>query len=498
MTIPSKLRLELEISRNSFKYFCKFILNQKLGAMHEEWIDLIENSNRNIALIAPRGHFKTSILSVAYPLWHLYRPHKKPQQILIQSSTLQQSSEIMRLIKRQLEQSPVLSELLMPENLHDTTWSQKTIIAKGEHMISSITYGDTVKGFHPNLSILDDVLRTETTNVDEAKKIFYDAVFPITQDKPITEAKQIVVGTPISYADLLMELEHKYLYCPVCKTSPAIIDGKCHVCTYVSAFKVMHYSAIKTDEAGKWLAPTFPEHYTLEQLKNIRENVSSLSWSRNFLCKPMSDSSSVFPYEMVLKPAIELHKEVTRYERKDEGQEKVLSKYLGIDVAMGDSSGADYTVFIGLDKEEGKPLVLSYFERRKGMSSTELISRTEQLHELNNYARIAIEKIGLGFGPTKEMQFNPKTMSAIFPVNYKGSQQRVDEMLGRLELAFRNKGIAIPEEQVLIDELQQMIVKEVRGKQQIVSVGAHNDCVSALALALYAAEIAIPVSATLI
>ena len=87
------------LPRESFEYFCKIVLKQKLGRMHKEWIKAALDTTKHTCIMSARGHFKTTILSVAFPLWIMMR-EEKPKMIVILSATLEQSTEIMNLLKR--------------------------------------------------------------------------------------------------------------------------------------------------------------------------------------------------------------------------------------------------------------------------------------------------------------------------------------------------------------------------------------------------------------
>ena len=66
--------LKEQMCKSNFFYFCKLILDwEYMGRMHREIIDKVMNSDNHLVVLAPRGHWKTSLMSVAFPLWIAYR-----------------------------------------------------------------------------------------------------------------------------------------------------------------------------------------------------------------------------------------------------------------------------------------------------------------------------------------------------------------------------------------------------------------------------------------
>jgi hypothetical protein len=446
------LNLEVSISKQFFSSFCRTILNQKLGKMHEEWIEEIMNGRKHINLKAARGHFKTSIMSVAFPLWVMFRfPKSEKKVILICSASMRQSSKIMGLIKDQILENPILRDELLPESIHETKWSESEIKTKKGHIVVCLPFSDTVRGNHCDYCICDDVLTSETTNIDYAKETFYSVVFPTVQAK---RGKHIVVGTPMSYTDLLAELETK--------------DG----------FKTMVYPAIKANNVGEWLSPTFPEMFTMERLLEIRNTIPAHSWSREYMCRPISSASSLFPYETHIKPNIALWEKMRDKFTKDE----VPMLFLGVDIAFSESKGADFSVLTELKKIRDEPLFVSRIIRHKGFSTQEV----KDLHRANQYARIVVEQTGLGQGPVFDLARDDGTRSAIHAFDTKSKSREL--ILSRLEILLRNGQLALPNNEELIAELMAMGIKNRNGKETYESLGVHDDTVMSLAFAVFGAE----------
>ena len=85
------------IYKRSFAMFCRNI-GLVVGKMHLEIVSELEKHEKNLCVMAARGHSKTSIMSVAYSLWLCYKS-TKPRYIIIVSMNQTESRRIMGLIR---------------------------------------------------------------------------------------------------------------------------------------------------------------------------------------------------------------------------------------------------------------------------------------------------------------------------------------------------------------------------------------------------------------
>ena len=439
----------------NFEYFCKIVLRQKLGTMHKEWIEAVLTPDKHACIMSARGHFKTTILSISLPLWIMMR-ERTPKMIVILSATLEQSTEIMNLLKRLIEENPTLRATLYPDRIHDTKWSETQIRTKNGHRVLCLPFGDTVRGKHPDYCICDDVLKGEVaTDIESAKRVFYGVVYPIVQAR---RGKIIVVGTPISYIDLLNDLS----------TKPNFIFLK--------------YPAVIFNDDGTWKAPQFPEHFDLPQLQSIRDTMPSHLWAREYLCNPASEDTALFP-QTVLDRATAQYINVKAEYLKLEGTAR---RVIGCDIAVSKSARADWSVFTVLDAFEGKPILL-VDQVRKHLSAEENVEELQRLNRWYKPNRILVEKTGVGWGVAEACTKDPFMMNVAAEFDTKmASRERI---LSRLEVTMRTGSLALPKNDVLLSELSQFAYKKMRdGRMAYQSLGAHDDCVLSLAIALEAAS----------
>lgn len=440
----------IEACKRDFSLFSKLYLGQKIGAVHMDWIETIrlaEREKKDVSLIAPRGHFKTSILSVAYPLWRCFRS-ESPFFVTVSSAGMDQSTNIMSLIQRKIVESPRLSFLFFPEG-SEKVWNKTELVTKNGHRIKCIPFGDSLRGNHPNLCIWDDILKTEeSTNTSSAKSTFYNAAFAMTQ---ANQGMHVVIGTPTSYEDLLMELA----------TKPTFISKK--------------YQAI--DSFGNIL---FPEHYSLEQLEKIQATMPASSWAREYLCDPVSEGSSLFP-ESSVSAAVNLDVDFSSL------KDQKLS-FLGCDVAFSEGKKADYSAYVQVDKYPGLPLIASVVYHAKGVGSLDQRKRLNELNKIHRYARIVVEQVGLSYDFVNLLQSSEEPELRLKVEGFKTSHVKKEQILSMLELAFQNKSLKIPNDKELLLQLSRFGKKKVRGRETFEGLGAHDDLVMSLALAVFAAS----------
>lgn len=444
------------LAKSSFKYFCKLILNQPLGDFHEDWIAAIDSpARKHLCIMAPRGHFKTSILSVAFPLWVMYRTPSSEQKVfMLISATQKKASEVLTLIKDRIAGIPALMEVLLPENIHETKWSESQIRTRNNHRVFALGIGDQVRGYHVDYCISDDLLSAEeSTNTEYIKSCFYGIVFPITQAR---SGKHIVVGTPTSFDDLLFELQGK------------------------STFDWRRYSAVSLDEEGNWLEPLFPERFSLEKLREIKETQPARFWSREYMCEPMGDESSIFPSAL-------LQKSETAFNSLQWVADKRYQRFIGGDLAMSDSERADFTVFTVLERRDDGVLALVDFWRRRGCSTSEIKQAVRELVTAHAPSCVCIEQQGLSYGVVKDLREEFGFLVREFDTTRKSKEQAIS----RIEVLLRGNPckLALPRNEILFSEMSAMGYKKAKdGRQTFISAARHDDSVLSLAFAVSAAE----------
>lgn len=447
-----------QMCKADFTLFCKHILGLYVGDMHKELIESFLDSDKHFCVMAARGHSKTTMFSQAFPLWISWKTPGKSKNnefILIMSSSLDQSMEIIEGIKTYIEASPILTRDLLPENVHKTQWSATKIKFKNGHRIMAAPFGPGVRGKHPTYAICDDVLRDEIANVSYALDTFYSAVFPVVNAR---NGRHLVVGTPMAFDDLLMDLSTK------------------------DTFEFRKYPARKEDGT-----PQFPELYNEDKLQEIEKTMPAHRWMREYMCEVVGDSMALFPSEIV-NNCISLP-----YKKLNKQEESQSRRFMGWDVALSSGSKADFAAGISITKAPNRPLLVEVVYHKKGTTTEQQMAFIKQQDSYHEYDRILVEEVGLSYGMVQTLTNSTAPEYVRSVEGFKTTHNSKDKMLGTLELLLRNGGIKLPDDKELKRELFSFGIKKRKlsdgtTKQTFEGLGYHDDLVMALAMAVEAVE----------
>ena len=178
--IPAASKLKLlrrELSRKSILDFAKFYfphyMTSQSCSFHEEISDILmnmaESHDGRLAVAAPRGHAKSTVVSFFYVMWSIC--YEKEKFILILSATAKQAQTLLADITKALETNSKLlddfSDVFVEKDGVKSKWTQDEIITKNGIKITAL-FG---AGFarlkkyqdRPTLIILDDVDSAKNT-----------------------------------------------------------------------------------------------------------------------------------------------------------------------------------------------------------------------------------------------------------------------------------------------------------------------------------------------
>ena len=170
-------QVDFEMGRKDFKYFFEEIcgkFDEKfpwiLTKFHQEWFDLSEGNNKT-CIIASRDHGK-SVFYRVYLLWKMaYNPGT---EVLFFSHSQHQSIEHMGKMNELIEAIPALQHLKPKRG-----WAKQKFKFTNKSSISAMSVGKAVRGAHPQIVVLDDILSSEAqTQLKHISSWFYTALHP--------------------------------------------------------------------------------------------------------------------------------------------------------------------------------------------------------------------------------------------------------------------------------------------------------------------------------
>ena len=452
--------------RNDLAYFSEHILKMEISDHHKLWSELVAKHSR-LSILAARDSGKSFFFSFAYIIWRSYYgwipplPSEDfksiPRRSLgyIFSNTQENAIAFLGMVKDEIMSNEKLKHLVP---IRRDSWSKTEIKMSNDTIIRARGYGVAVRGGHPSFAILDDVLTDENIyseiQREKVKDYFYSAVTPMV----IPGGQTIVVGTPMSARDLYGDLKDN------------------------TEYKTCRFPAI--NEAGKALWPT---RYSIDMLKAREREVGSVRFAREYLCVPVSDSSSLFPERILVdcyRPDLELITDVPSdfWDHYD--------VFTGVDLALSASVGADFSVImtIGIDKYKNRRLL--DMRRTKGKGMTEQLREIEEVYYTYRPQRIFIESNQ--FQKVFSDQLITHTDLPVQGFHTTSQKNSLERGVPALQILFENRKFQIPRKTERDRRITDIFLNEmkcftwVNGKLQ--GVGSHDDTVMALYIANEASQ----------
>lgn len=464
-----------------FKFFYKYILGWNAESkMHKDAFEVIQNppdqphnKATKLAVMAPRGHSKTTTWTIAQSLWIAYgggvEDDPAGTQILIVAASSEQASSLLTRIKRTIKRNDALKHLepdtefieKFPEaseiDNDESQWAARGVNLTTDVRIKVKPFTTSIRSKHIDYCFCDDLLSDKNSGrktKEQEKNIFYEVITPIVEN---AEGVLQVVGTPQEHDDLMMELVHE----------KDAYDSYVYQAWYGS---------------GEDKTPLWPYMWTIEQLEYKRDNdIGPSRFAKEYLCQPMSNDEAFFNYEEAIEPNLDIHFEEKhwRCDPRDNSEYDDWRFYAGNDVAIQSGDKNDFNVFIVLGKDPKGRIWLVNLIRDKGLSPDRIVKKWEKLDNKYSFNHGLVEKNAIGEGVWSKMEDTPSFSGRIEP--HDTTRKNRPEMLSKLQAALYNNEIILHHHDTLVDELTSFSLRN--GKLQGKS---HDDCVMALAIAYYA------------
>jgi hypothetical protein len=259
------------LAQASLKYFCVKFLNFHWPEHYQSFAPDLESRNKEDARLlyeVARGHGKSNIVSLAYPLWRVIRG--KWEGILVSYSE-DQVKRLIRDIRQTVMSNPFL-EPIRPTTAE--TWGTDMLSFPNGAELKGLGFGTSGRGHHPDDIIVDDPLKDigGMTAEDQER-----AFFGVIEGMAMEHTKITVVGTPVAYGDLLHKLED---------------PGR--------GYKFKSYPALKNDST-----PLFPELWSAQALADKKQRMGSLIFAREYMLQRIDPETQPFKsqYETLYEEA---------------------------------------------------------------------------------------------------------------------------------------------------------------------------------------------------
>lgn len=352
---------------------------------HKECWELCCSSNRFVAIAAPRGHAKSTAITLGYGLSALLFRERK--YMLIVSDTEEQASMFLGMMKQELQENEELIDLFElwknDKGLVEFPKDSSTdIIVKFRdgHLFRIMAKGAEQKvrgrlwnGTRPDIIICDDMENDELVmnkeRRDKMRNWFKGALLPSLSDEGVIR----LVGT-ILHSDSLLE---NMMPNPSDKLTQSTELKQWT--TRKSKWKAVKYRAHNQDFTKLlWPEKKDPEFFKEEYTESIRTGTTD-TYSREYLNYPIDEAISFFKRSDFIP-------------RLEEDKRTRLNYYITVDLAISQEEKADYSVFLVAGVDENKMLHVVDIIRER-LDGREIVDTLIHLQRVYNPFLVGIEEM---------------------------------------------------------------------------------------------------------
>ena len=315
---------EVYLRKKNLAYFTFSCLPDFELAYHTlEWFSMIQLYQK-LNVIAARDHSKSFCFSFAVPLWRLYRYIKPdgfsvlPDDIkfyregMIITNEYKLAKKLLKKVKEEIKFNPILSKALYPQG-DEGNWASESIACKNGAEITLSSYRTSNRGPHPGWITVDDFLDRSAMYSKDQRESFKESFNAEIMNMILPQGTIDVVGTPFHEKDLYSDL----------KMDPN--------------WRVFEYPAVFPDGSVLWA-----NRYSFEALKTKRLSLGPLIFSREILVRPISDSTSIFPWSLLEKAFLGM-KDYCLVKNRASFPIKFRKVAIGVDWALSATVSADFT-----------------------------------------------------------------------------------------------------------------------------------------------------------
>lgn len=317
--------------------------------VHEEWAVFLKGGKRLKLVLIPRGHFKSTFFTIAYPLWELGKD--KTQRFLLANAVYGNAQSFLRSIKGQVEKNPKLSwwDLEKGENWSDEELTVKRETFHKEPSVSIAGIGSQLPSQHYDKIIWDDLVNEKNiATKDQADKVI--SFWQDTLNLLDPGGLGILIGTRWSYRDL-------YQY---------VIEN------LTDDFDIIIRKAIADD--GKIY---FESRFSKDELASRRRRLGPYKFSLQYQNELVDPEDAVFKRKWI---------------QKYRDLPATVKKFQTIDPALSEDPTADYSVIMtGAVDVNNNLYVVDYFRER--VNPRVLIDKIFEHYIKHKPSRIGIETI---------------------------------------------------------------------------------------------------------
>lgn len=430
----------MKVTPDMVQGFVSSILSQGFdGAVdspefHREVWELCCSEQRYVAIAAPRGHAKSSAVTLGYGLSTLLFRERK--FMLLVSDTESQSALFLGAFKQALQDNKDLIELfdikLNEKGLVQFIKDSETdiivemndghkfrIIAKGaEQKLRGLIWN----GSRPDIIMCDDMENDELVmNKERREKMrrwFKGALLPCISDKGIVR----MVGTVLHMDSLLETLM------PRENDKRTVTIGLKQYSTLRTMWKSVKYRAHNEDFTELlWPEKKSSEEFKMLYTEAARDGTTDI-YSQEYLNYPMDLATTYF-------------KKVDFLPISNEDKKSKLLYYVTADLAISQAERADYSVFMVAGVDENKIIHVKQVIRER-LDGRDIVDTLLALQRLYDPVAVGIEdmQVSKSIGPfLRESMVASNTYITLYPMKHGGKDKLTRSR--SIQARMRSKGV---------------------------------------------------------
>jgi predicted phage terminase large subunit-like protein len=366
---------------------------------HEECWDLCCSVANRVAIGAPRGHAKTSGITLGYGLSTLL--FRERRFMVLVSDTEAQASMFLGLFRQQIGDNDELADLfdLARDDKGRIAFEKESetdiivrfkdgkkfrIIAKGaEQKLRGLIWD----GVRPDIILCDDMENDELVmNKERREKMrnwFYSALLPCLSKNGVIR----VVGT-ILHMDSLLERFMPENQTTVNKKVHLVVEDLKVSTTYKhTAWKSIRYKAHDPEYKQLLWPQRYDSQFFIEKYQDYMIQGIPDKYSQEYLNTPLDESTAYFK-KSDFRP------------RSEEDKKKKLNYYITVDLAISEHEKADWSVFLVAGVDENKMLHIVNVIRER-LDGREIVNQLIALQKMYDPIAIGIEdtQVSKSMGP---------------------------------------------------------------------------------------------------
>ncbi|OHE79018.1 MAG: hypothetical protein A3F67_10930 [Verrucomicrobia bacterium RIFCSPHIGHO2_12_FULL_41_10] len=309
-------------------------------ACHKEWWDLCCSKDHYVAIAAPRGHAKSTAITLCYALACLL--FRQRSFIMLVSDTYEQAVLFLQELKKELQDNEDLIELFGVVSFPKESEGDFIVTFKDGHQARVIAKGSGQKvrglrwnGKRPDLIIGDDLENDEIVMNQERREKFRNWVFGALIPCKSQGGLIRIVGTILHMDSFLERLMPKEWDKDTVTTALKDVSKR----RIAGVWKSVRYRA--HDDPFENIL--WKEKFSKALLKEIQsmfvEQGNPEGYYQEYLNRPLDPSNALFRMADFLS-----------MDEQDRKREK--NYYIGVDFAVSTKDRRDYTVFVigGVDE----------------------------------------------------------------------------------------------------------------------------------------------------